>query len=507
MYMPIRLSGMASGLDTDTIIKQLMQVERTPLNKLIQEKQTIAWKRESYRETNTALTAIRSLADKMRFSSNFNQQSATSSDASIVTATASSTATSGGFSLRVDRLASSALLAGDKVAVDTKATLNATGSFEIVGPNGSKTIQVTADTTYESVIKQVNSANIGVTMSYDSINKRFMLSSNVTGEESSILINDSSNIAAQSFGLTTMTETLDQNGNLVQENKAISGTNALVQLNGKEMELENNAFELNGVRFDLKGVSSSTVSVTVARNTANIADQLKSFVELYNDLVDTVNGKTNTTPNRSYTPLTDEQKEEMTEKQIELWESKAKAGVLYRDDILQNALSSLHSALVNNVTGLKDEMNSLSDIGITFKKYTSGMKTTELGKLEIDEAKLNEALSKDPDGVMALFTKTSKLDPKDSGYQSEIGYAERLYSGLTTSINKIIKRIGSGTASDVADDSQLGQRIDNINDKMSTFEARLKAIEERYYKQFTAMELALQKLNNKSDWIYSQLNA
>lgn len=502
--MPIRLSGMASGLDTDTIIKQLMQVERTPLNKLIQEKQTIAWKRDSYRETNTALTAIRNLADKMRFSSNFNQQSATSSDASIVTATASSTATSGGFSLRVDRLASSALLAGDKVAVDTKAKLNTTGSFEIVGPNGSKTIQVTADTTYESAMKQVNGANIGVTMSYDSINKRFMLSSNVTGENSSILINDSSNIAAQSFGLTTMTDILDQNGDLV--NKAISGTNALVQLNGKEMELENNALELNGVRFDLKGVSSSTVSVTVSRNTSNIAEQINSFVELYNNLVDTVNGKVREVPNRSYTPLTDEQKEGMTEKQIELWESKAKAGVLYRDDILQDALSSLHSSLVNNVSGLKDEMNSLSDIGITFKKYTLGMKSTELGKLEIDETKLNEALSKDPDGVMALFTKTSKLDAKDSGYQSEIGYAERIYSGLTTSINKIIKRIGLGTASDVADGSQLGQKIDTINDKMSTFEARLKVIEDRYYKQFTAMELALQKLNSKSDWLYSQLN-
>ncbi|GAB6927544.1 flagellar hook-associated protein 2 [Paenibacillus sp. JCM 10914] len=504
--MPIRLSGMASGLDTDTLIKELMQAQRTPLNKLIQEKQTIAWKRESYRETNTALTSIRNLVEKMRFSNAFNKQSASSSDNSVVTATASSTASSGSFAIRVDSLASSALIAGDKVTVDLKSKINTPGSFEIVGPNGSKSVQITADSTYESVMKQVNGSNIGVTMSYDSINGRFMLSSNTTGKTSTILVNDdSSSTAAQFFGLTTMVDTTDQDGNPIRENRAVAGSNALVQVNGKNMEIENNAFEFNGVRFDLKGVSNTTVSVTVAKDTSNIVDQIKSFVEQYNSLVDLVNDKTKSTPNRNYTPLTDEQKESMSEKQIDLWESKAKSGLLYRDDILQETLSALHSALVNNVSGLKDEMNSLSDIGITFKKYTTGLKTTELGKLEIDETKLNEAVTNDPDGIMRLFTKTSSLDPKDSAYQSQIGYAERLYTTLTNSVNKIIKRIGSGTVADAVDGSQLGQKIDTINDRMSTMEARLKMIEDRYYKQFTAMELAMQKLNNKSSWLMSQL--
>lgn len=490
--MTIRMSGLASGLETDSIIKALMQTERLPLDKLIKEKQTIAWKRDSYRETNSMLNSIRTLADKMRFSTNFNKQSATSSDSGVVTATASSTATSGGFSIRVDKLASSALVVGEKTAVDVKTQVATTGSFEIVGPKGSKTIEVTAGSTYDSVMKQVNSSNIGVTLSYDNINSRFMLSSNSTGAGASIQINDTSGTAASVFKLSAPI--------------AVAGTNASVQVNGKSLELENNAFEMNGVRFDLKGVSTTTASVTVARDTSNIVDQITSFVDQYNKLVDSVNEKTKATPNRSYTPLTDEEKEAMTEKQIELWESKAKVGLLYRDDILTGALSSLKGVLLNKVSGLSEEMNSLTDIGIKFKSFTPGM-LGELGKLEIDTAKLTEAVTRDPDGVMNMFTKTSSLDPKDSNFQNESGYAERLYSTLTTNINKIIKRIGSGAVSDSADGSQLGKRIDAINDKMSTLEARLITIEDRYYKQFTAMEVAIQKLNNKSSWITSQLSS
>ncbi|MCM3208581.1 flagellar filament capping protein FliD [Paenibacillus illinoisensis] len=488
----IKLSGMVSGLDTDTIIKQLMQVERSPLNKLEQQKQKIAWKRDDYREMNTMLTSIQSLANQMRFSSSFTKQTATSSDTSIVSASSSSAATSGGYSIKVDKLASSALVAGSNVAIDPKTKVGVDGSFEIVGPKGTKTITVTADSTYDSVLKQVNASGTGVTMSYDSINGRFMIGTNATGASASLEIKDTSGIASSAFGLSTPA--------------AVKGSNATIQLNGQSMDFENNAFEFNGVRFDIKGVSTSAVSVTVAQDTTAIVDQIKSFVNQYNTLVDTVKSKTTSVPSRSYAPLTDEQKESMTESQIELWEKKAKVGLLYKDDILTSALSSLRSVLMNKVSGLPSEMDSLSDIGITFKAYSGG-NTNDLGKLSLDEAKLKDAVTSNPDGVMNLFTRTSNLDPKDANYQNETGYGDRLYSTLSTHINKIIKRIGTSTVSDAVDSSQLGKEIRTINDSMSTLKTRLQAIEDRYYKQFTAMELALQKLNSKGSWITSQLGS
>lgn len=160
--------------------------------------------------------------------------------------------------------------------------------------------------------------------------------------------------------------------------------------------------------------------------------------------------------------------------------------------------------MISNVKGLDKNMDSLSDIGITFKGYTQGL-TSELGKLTIDENKLKEAVSNNPDGVMDLFSKSSSLDPKDKNYQSEIGYAERLYNNLSTQINKIIKQIGSGTVSDVEDNSQLGKQIGDINDKINTVNNRLQTVESRYYKQFTAMELAIQKLNSRGSWLGAQL--
>lgn len=489
----IKLSGMVSGLDTDKIIKQLMQVERSPLDKLNQQKTKLSWKREAYREVNTSLSSIQSLVDKLRFSNSFSKQAATSSDTSVVTATSSSSATSGGFSIKVNSLASSAMVVGTSKSVTTKEKVGSEGSFEVVGPKGSKTVNITADTTYDSVMRQVNGANIGVTMSYDSINGRFMMNSTATGENASIQINDAGGTASSLLGLSAPT--------------AVKGTNASVELNGKAMTFDNNAFELNGVRFDLKGVSTSTVSVTVARDTSGITSQIKDFVEQYNNLVSSVTSKTKETVNRNYAPLTDEQREGMTEDQIKIWEKKAKAGTLYRDDILTDALSSLRSALTQKVSGLSSDMDSLSDIGITFKAYSKNSGTSELGKLELDETKLTEAINKDPEGVARLFTKTSALDSKDPNYQKESGYGDRLYTSLTTSINKIIKRIGaSNIASDGADQSQLGKQIGDINNRMRTLEDRLKTIEDRYYKQFTAMEIALQKLNSQGSWLTSQLS-
>jgi len=181
----IKLSGMVSGLDTDTIIKQLMKIERAPLDKLTQEKQKIAWKRDEYREMNTMLSSLRTLTDKLRFSTSFNKQSASSSDTSIVTATASSAASSGSFTIKVNALATSALVTGSSLGVtDLKSTVGTSGQITVEGTGGKKVnVDLTAGvTSYNTIINTVNNANIGVKMSFDSINSRFMLTNTATGE-------------------------------------------------------------------------------------------------------------------------------------------------------------------------------------------------------------------------------------------------------------------------------------------------------------------------------------
>lgn len=490
---PIRFSGMASGLDTDTLIKDLMKSERVPLDKLTKQKQSAMWKRDEYRSFNTTFSAFQSLTDKLRFSSTFNKQAVTSSNSNVVDAKASASATSGTFSVKVNQLATSTVNVGEIFTqpVDVKADGLQAGTFKITGANNQEiTVTVDATTTRQSIMKQINASGIGVSMSFDSINGRFIMSSTKTGANSTFTIEDSSGVFNSIFNMDV--------------NKTTSGENASVIFNGVSMEMENNSFEFSGINFQLRGVSTDVVTVSASRDTKSITDNITQFVNDYNALVDLIRGKVKETPDRNYAPLTDDEKEAMTEKQIELWESKAKVGLLYRDDLLDGALNSFKSLLSKKVEGVSGAFDSLDDIGITFKGFQNGL-VSDLGKIELDVNKLNEAIEKNPDAVAELFGKTSSKNYDDPTRVNDSGIAERLYNELTNQMNKIKKRIGSGTISDAEDNSQYGKLIGDLNDKIDNVKRRMEIVENRYYKQFTTMEVALQKLNSQGSWLTSQL--
>lgn len=187
-----------------------------------------------------------------------------------------------------------------------------------------------------------------------------------------------------------------------------------------------------------------------------------------------------------------------------MWENKARAGTLYNDNLLTGTLSSLRSALnlpLDTPTG--DQLKMLSQIGITVKKDYR-----ENGKLEIDEAKLQDAINNRFDEVKQLFTQSSDT-PADTPEnikkrRQELGFADRLYEEVTAQLNKFTKKIGSGSI-EAIDDSVLGRELKQLGDKESDLERKLKDIETRYYKKFAAMEQAIQKMNSQSSWLVSQL--
>ncbi|MCG7407983.1 flagellar filament capping protein FliD [Paenibacillus sp. ACRRX] len=489
MINPIRFTGMASNMDTDKLISDLMKVERQPVNKLKQQKQTLMWQREDYRNMNSMMSSFREVAKNLRFSTTFNKLTATSSNSSVISANASSSAASGSYVVKVDALATSSTNIGDALPVplDLKATGLTQGEFKIAG----RTFEIKADSTRESIMNEVNKANIGVRMSFDSINGRFTLASSSTGASSSFAIDDSSGV-------------LEGNFKLKAANTKV-GQDAKVMLNGVSMEMSNNSFEFNGVKFDLKGVSAAEVNVSVTRDTQDLTGRIKDFVNKYNELVDKIQAETTERPNRKYYPLSDEEKQSMTEKQVDLWESKAKTGLMYGDDILKGAMSELRQSLISGVTGITGPINSLDDIGITFKSFTKGGSTKELGKISLDEQKLQDAVNSNPNAVMELFTKSSNLDKTDPNRRLEMGYGERLYESLSKSIDKISKKIGLSVLSDAVDNSIVGKRIYEMNKKMDSLERRADLAEKRYYKQFTAMEKAMQKLNSQGSWLSQQL--
>ncbi|MBO8127327.1 MAG: flagellar hook-associated protein 2 [Firmicutes bacterium] len=513
-FESLRISGLASGMDIDQIVKDLMRVERMRVDRLEQDKTLLEWKREDYRAINTKLKALRDATFELRFQRTFLVKKVTSSDESIVTASASTNSSEITLNIEVKSLATAAtrISAGelsldpsnkidpsaslwsqrDKFADGTLFAGQAEGDTFSFTING-ETFEFANTVSLDTVISTVNSnENAGVTMYYDSVADKVSLTSKVTGDNK---VGDEIVLGSESF----LQDVLQFAGST-----ETGGTNAVLTINGLDTERTSNNFTINGVSITLKGTTSagSSVRLEVQRDTDAIFESIKSWVEKYNETIEAINAELNEERYRDYKPLTDEQMEELTDRQIELWEEKAKSGLLKHDPIIQSELFKLRSAVYGTVEGISADLNHLSEIGISTGTASYGSNGSIIidddylsGKLIIDEAELRAAIEEDPDKVMALFTNSSDVP-------EEKGIANRAYEALGDAIERITDVAGS--PSDYVDFSQIGRRIRTINEQIRREEERLKIVEDRYWRQFTAMEKAISKMNQQAMWLMSQ---
>lgn len=478
---------MASGMDIDKIVTDLMRAEKLPAQKLYQKKQTLIWSRDEYRNVNKMLSQLTNAADKLRFSSNFSKLGASSSNDSVVSATVKTGAKAASYSIQVNKLATSATLIGDELPVGTKfdETILANGTITISNGTTNKDIEL-GSKTVKSVLNEINNSGLGVRASYDTKNNRITFVSETMGEKSEIRLTGDTAILGFSNGVIN------------------KGDNAEVLVNGQSISIASNSLDLDGVSLSLKGVSSSPVVVNVSKDISAVKNSIMEFVNLYNDTIDKLRSKSSESLFRDYKPLTDEEKSGMTDKQIELWESKAKSGLLRNDSIIEETIYSLRNALAQGLE-TSGAFKSLSDIGINFKSFLDGG-INELGKLKVDEAKLEQAIKDHPDDIVALFTQSpvaDKTNPKERFAQT--GFADRIYQTLQNQSSKISKKIGNGTNSEAVDDSYYGNLLKDLNSKILSMDDRLERVETRYYKQFTAMEKAIQQLNSQGSWLSQQM--
>lgn len=491
---PIRITGFSGMLDTDSLIKDLMKAERMPLDRLLKQKQYTLWQREDYRSMNTALMSFRSAVDGLRFESNYEKVKATSSNTGVLDIV-SGGANPSTSSISVTRLASSATIVGNKVTQSASTPVAVGGKVTITGETGSAEITITAGkSTLSSIVSDINNNSklTGVKASFDSNAGVLYLSSTSTGSSSKIVITpeDNTNVLAEVF-------------NLDLNKLSVNGNDAEYIVNGSNVvRSSTNNVSINGVQVTIRGTGEATISASTDRS--GITDMIKNFVSKYNEIVDLFTTAATTKKNRDYEPLTSEEKSSLSETEIEKWEQKARAGTLYKDSLLTGTLSALRSSLnLPLSTTSDDQMKLLSQIGIKVKTDYR-----ENGKLEIDEAKLQDAINNNFEEVKRLFTQSSDT-PADTAEnirkrKQELGFADRLYEEITAQLSKFTQKIGSGSI-EALDDSVLGKQLKLLNDKQSDWERKLKDIETRYYKKFTAMEQAIQKMNSQSSWLSSQL--
>ncbi|WP_027407470.1 flagellar filament capping protein FliD [Anaerovibrio sp. RM50] len=377
---------------------------------------------------------------------------------------------------------------------------------DLFDTTGSGTLKGTAD--FSSLVGKINAktGDTGVTASYDSATGKLTLN-NAAGDAVLTGGDALGSALVSKMGIAEI-EASKQYKEEQGQLHIWAGTNASVKIDGKTYDNDTNKLTVAGVTYTFldstKDVVGKKVTVSVSQDTDKIVDYVKSFVDDYNKLLDSLNEKLSEKKYSDYKPLSKRQEDEMTEKQIEKWNEKAKSGLLYHNSEIQSLVSAMREAIYTKVDAVESEYNTLSSIGITT--------TNTKGHLTLDTDKLKKALAADPDCVYQLFasdqdssyiagsTNKNKItDAQKRVDYANTGIANRLDSVMTTHMKKISDI--AGTSKDTDDQSYLGKLITQMQSKMESFKTLMTSYENKLYKRYDAMEVALSKLNMQLGYI------
>ncbi len=495
----VRLNGLSSGLDTEAIVTSLLKIDQLKVDKQFKLAEKLEWKGDAYRAINLKLKSFRETymttqypATNMFSSSAYNAFAVTmDTQTSAVSITAGSNASVGALTINsIERLATAPQVASSG-SMFTDTTKNINSSLEeAFGPgifqdgkisfsiNGKEfTFSNSEDMTINKMMNQINSSDAGVTMSYSSLTRKFTITGKATGENSKISIKNLTGTAFASASAGFMIGEVDEK----------KGTNAKLTIEGEPVEKSSNTFAIDGITYTLKDQSTTPIKFSVTRDVDSVYNKIKGFIDGYNSLITELQAKLDEEVYSDYGPLTDAERDELSETQINQWEEKAKSGLLSNDSGIRTLLQDLRSAFYSVVEGAG---KSAASIGLE----TGYMSKT--GQIVINEAKLKNALANNPDQVASIFTKVSSATEAGTKYK-ESGLVTRMSSTflsyLTNNVNTTLETNGRAV-------TEANNRLDQMEDWLATNE-------EKYYARFTAMETALAKLNSQTSWISSMLSA
>lgn len=704
--MPLRMTGMTSGLDTDSIVSALMEAQTTKKTKVENKKTKLEWTQNIWTGLNKKLYSFYTdSAGKMRFQSSYQTKKAASSDASILTATAQSSASSGSYTVKVNQLAAAQYVTSAKVSAkstdasgkvteskvtsDTKLSalgFDTEGDTTIEITAGEKTINLNVDetTTVRDFFNALKDA--GLNASFDEKQGRFFISAKESGADGKFTITsktmtgeqvaaqnklmdsvDYSNLssgdqdtvkkilsdlknaqdtsavadaekslqdisdrtakekateyynnkltddmlsrykyetdgtdgtgdahkagdidyskvkqALQNAGLDNnvytdsdrlivlkqkiiepaVTEKLaskeytgkidnavtsgledagiekqserystislavngyaqamkdgteqskesalkllgmdDIDGSAVKESAdgtgmvVIEAADSIVQVNGATLTSSNTTLDVNGLSLNLVSASDREVKVTVSNDSTAVYDAIKDFVEQYNSALSEMNKYYYADSARGYDPLTDDQKEAMSDEEVEKWETKIKDSLLRRDSTLSGILETFRTSLTGITVKASDgKTYSLANLGIT-----TGKDYKEYGLLHIkgdeddtdyadSENTLQSMINSDPDIVMEVMS----------------GIVSNLYDSIN---KKISTTTTMKSALSFYNDKEMTKQMTQYKKDIKSWETKLSDMEDRYYKQFSAMETALSKLQSQQNSLASYLGS
>ena len=454
------VGGLASGLDTNTIVDQLMSIERQPQVRIAQQKTIETARQQALRDINTRLVnldnAIAGLRDVGTWA---DVQSVDSSDSTRVSAVRTSGAAAGGYSIGVTRLARAQQMTQGTAA--SAASANSTLTIQ-VGSGAAIDVSLSAGDSLQAVADKINgSSGMGVYASV--VNSKLVLSGRTTGAANTISVTGS---AAADFGFAQTQAALDAQYTIDGVSKT-SASNTVTD-------------GLAGITLTLKATTAADVSISVGApgpDASAVQAKVQAFIDQYNSTIDFIRGKLNekVVPN----PQTDADRIK---------------GVLQNDSALSGLLASLRSAVADPVSGRPSASSLLSQIGVSTGASTGGGALNQdaiAGKLTLDSAKLTEALTN-------RFADTKSLLNNATGDYATMGLSQRLDSIVNAWTDSSTGIISSRISSEQSTIDALTQRSADMDVRLATREQALKA-------QFTAMETALSQAQSQSSWLTSQI--
>lgn len=599
--MTMRITGMNSGLDTESIIQELVKAKKVKGEKLTKKKTSLEWKSDAWKELNTKIkTFYTNQVSNFRFSSSFIKKKTTVSNTSAATVITGDRAMNGVQTLSIDKLAKSGYMTGAELKTENgKAATGDTLVSELKGMSslvGGKISVATGDTVTdieigaETKISEVVSKlqNAGVSANFDEKNQRLYIASASSGEEgdfaltatneagfkalSALGINDEVSAAnknnAKTFdeysritdlanelkskylvyqldenglptsdvdfeatmqhidvdsdlykyikggssesegatdygkGIASLLEKADfaskvLNGDYASDYsdgaKRIAGQDAEITLNGVTYKGETNNIEVNGLTITCLS-EAKDITITTQSDTDGIYDMVRNFFTEYNKLINEFDKLYNAESAAKFEPLTDEEKDEMSDTEIEKWEKKIKDSLFRRDSTL-GTLSGAMKDIMQKGFEVNGSTMYLSNFGINTMSYFLAPEN-EKNAFHIDgddkdpetsgnADKLKTMIANDPDTVVSFFTQLSR----------------ELYKKMTD----LSASSDDSSSGSFYNDKKIKSDLNSYTSKIAEAEKKLADYEDKYYKKFAAMEVALGKLQSSTSSITAML--
>jgi|GEM_PF-1741274 len=369
----------------------------------------------------------------------------------------------------------------------------------------------TTNTSVREVMNTINNSNAGVTMTFDAGSGRFSIVSNdPNADYSDIRLGGDDGSGMNFFNRIGLGH---ERVNMPSA-RAHAASDAVILVDGERFVRATNNFEVDGLNINLDpnaltGLENGPINmqITFDRDTAPIMQMIQDFIEEYNSLVRSIRDLTETRrPRQSggggfFMPLSDEQRREMTEREVELWEEQARTGLLNRDDTLRRLTSSLHSAMFMNVPLSGGGTINLLDVGIR-----THQDLTRFGELQIDEERLQYFLDNRLDDVKELFTNAS--DKPGMGNNADRPGRLR-ESGLGMRIADIIQwelshggglhgRVGATSGEGAPlENNEMQRRMNTEDRRIDNMLRNLERREQRYFMMFGRLEAAMIQSNSQ----------